>query len=270
MQAAPNDAVVRVELAQLLARTERATQGIALLEETVTRLPDDARAREGLIRAYIDTGDLQSARAAAEELKARQPQSVAGFYYAGLIAARQKRESRNDFESALKLQPRRLDVLAALTRIEVARGSYDAAIGRVETALEQDPKNADLLDLLGGLYLDRKDLKHAGDMFSRASAANPRLWQPHRNLALVKLAASDPGGASSEYQAAVKLAPAEPQLVAAAAAFYEKGCVAGVGARIGTSTRFEGDPLSPRNGPTAVGTAGSGAEQSRIGADRVR
>ena len=89
-------------------------------------------------------------------------------------------------------------------------------------ALEQDPQNVELLNLLGGLYFDTKDFDHAAAMFARASALNPRLWQPHRNLALVKVAANDPDGAVSEYQTALKLAPAEPQLVADAARLYEK------------------------------------------------
>jgi tetratricopeptide (TPR) repeat protein len=224
MKAAPNDATVAVELAQLLAQTERAPQGMSLLEETVKHLPDNAPAREGLIRAYLAAGKLQDARAVAEELKARQPQSAAGFYYAGLVAVQEKHldESQNNFESALKLQPHRLDVLTALARVEVSRGAYDAALHRVQAALEQDPQNAELQNLLGGLYFDRKDFNHAADLFSRAGALNPRLWQPHRNLALVRLATNDPEGAANEYQAALKLAPADPQLVSDAAKVYEK------------------------------------------------
>jgi tetratricopeptide (TPR) repeat protein len=224
LQITPNDASVRLELAQLLARTDRAAQGVILLEETVKRLPDNAAAREGLVRAYLAAGNLQAARAAAEELKTREPQSAAGFYYAGLVAVQEKRldEGQSNFESALKLQPRRLDVLTALTRVEVSRGAYPAATGRLQAALEQDPHSVELLDLLGGLYFDRKDLNHAADLFARASALDPGLWQPHRNLALVKIAANDTDGAISEYQAALKLAPAEPQLVADAARLYEK------------------------------------------------
>jgi tetratricopeptide (TPR) repeat protein len=197
---------------------------VTLLEETVKRLPDDAPAREGLVRAYWAAGNLQGARAAAEELKSRQPQSAAGFYYAGLVAAQEKRldESQSNFESALRLQPHRVDVLTSLARVEVARGAYAAAIGRVQTALEQDPKNVELLNLLGELYFEHRDFNHAADMFARAGALDPRLWQPHRSLALVKLAANDPEGAVNEYEAALKLAPAEPQLVADAARVYEK------------------------------------------------
>ncbi|HEV7447450.1 MAG TPA: tetratricopeptide repeat protein [Steroidobacteraceae bacterium] len=224
MQTAPNDATVRIELAEVLARTDRAAQGITVLEETVKLLPDDAPAREGLVRAYLAAGNLQGARDAAEELKRRQPQSAAGYYYAGLVAAQERRldESQSNFESALKLQPHRLDVLSSLARVEVARGAYAAAIGRVQTEIEQDPNNVTLLNLLGGLYFERKDFNHAADTFARVSALDPRLWQPHRSLALVKLAANDPEGAVNEYEAALKLAPAEPQLVADAARVYEK------------------------------------------------
>jgi tetratricopeptide (TPR) repeat protein len=224
LQAAPNDAEARIELAQLLAQTGRVPQSVTVLEDTVKQLPDNAQAREGLIRGYLAAGNLQGARAAAEELKTRQPQSAAGFYYAGIIAAQDKRwdESQSNFKRALQLQPNRLDVLSSLVRVEVSRGSYDAAIGTMQTALEHDPNNADLLNLLGEVYFDRQDFKDAGDAFARASAQDPRQWQALRNLARVKLAVHDLDGAASEYQAAVKVVPGEPQLVAEAATFYEK------------------------------------------------
>jgi tetratricopeptide (TPR) repeat protein len=224
MQAAPNDASVRIELAQVLGRTDRMSQGVTLLEETVQRLPDDTAAREELVRAYMAVGNLQDARAGVEELKTRQPQSAAGFYYAGMIAAREKRldESESNFARALELQPQRLDVLDSLARVRMARGEYAAAIAAVQGALEGDPNKVELLNLLGELYFERKDFNAAGDLFARASVQDPRQWQAHRNLARVRLAANDPNGAVGEYQAALRLGPAEPQLVAEAVRCYEK------------------------------------------------
>jgi tetratricopeptide (TPR) repeat protein len=224
MQVAPNDTGVIIELSQLLARTDRAAQGVTLLEETVKRLPDNTPVREALARAYLAAGNLKGARDSAEDLKRRLPQSAAGFYYAGLIAAQEKRwdESQTNLETALGLQPQRMDVLTSLVRLQVARGAHDAAIARVQATLAQAPKNIELLNLLGELYFARKDFSHASDMFARASIQEPLQWQPHRNLARVKLAANDPDGAISEYQAALKLAPAEPQLVADVAQVYEK------------------------------------------------
>lgn len=224
LKSAPKEPSVRLELAQLLARTDRMPQSVALLEETVKLLPDNLPAREGLIRGYLAAGNVPAAKAAAEELKVRQPQSAAGFYYAGLVAVREKRlaDAETSFASALKSQPGRRDVLDSLVRVQVARGSYDAAIGTVRTALEQDSNNVELLNLLGELYLDRKDLKQAGDLFARASAQDPRQWQPLRNLARVKLASNDVEGAAGQYRVALKVAPTEAQLVADAAGFYEK------------------------------------------------
>jgi Flp pilus assembly protein TadD len=74
---------------------------------------------------------------------------------------------------------------------------------------------------LGELYLGQKDLAHAAEVLTRATTAAPQWWIPYRNLALVKLAASDTDGAIAAYQAGVKVAPTEPQLVSELALIYE-------------------------------------------------
>jgi tetratricopeptide (TPR) repeat protein len=224
IQTTPNDASVRIELAQLLARTERAPQAITLLEEGVKLLPDNLSVREALLLAYLSGGNIPGARGVAEELKKRQPQSAAGFYYTGLVAAREKQweESQSNLESALKIEPRNLDALSALVRVDVARGAYDVAIGHVQAVLALEPKNINLVSMLGALYMERKDFKRAGEQFAHASELDPHLWQPHRNLAAVKFAENDPEGALEEYRAALRLAPADPELVSDAATVYEK------------------------------------------------
>jgi tetratricopeptide (TPR) repeat protein len=224
MQSAPNNAGVRIDLAELLVRSGRAAEGVALLEETVNRIPGSEPAREALIKAYLAKNDLPAARAAAEDLKTKEPRAAAGFYLAGLIAAADKHfeESEKNLEHALELQPDAWDVLGSLARIEASHGAYDVAIGRVRAAIDQHPNNIQLLDLVGGLYLGKKDFARAADIFTRESAQDPHLWQAHRNLALVRLATNDSAGAAQEYQAALKIAPTESQLVADAASFFEQ------------------------------------------------
>lgn len=224
MQSAPNDSSVRVDLARLLAATDRRPESITLLEETVKLLPNDPAPREQLILAYLSNGNLTGARSAAEYLQEHAPSSAAGFYYAGLIAEREKRwdESSRDLEKALSLQPHNLETLTALTRIDVERGAFESGVKRLRSALDQDPNNISLVNLLGGLYLNHKDLDRAQEMFTRAGQLDPRLWQPHRNLAAVRLAADDVEGALLEFHRAVTLAPGEPQLVTDAASAYEK------------------------------------------------
>jgi predicted Zn-dependent protease len=224
MKLTPNDVGVRVELAQLFSQTDRAGQAVTLLEETVKRAPDDLAAHEALIKAYLGTGNLQGAREGAEFLQQNHGQSAGGFYYAGLVAAEEKHldESQRDFETALRLQPDRIEVLNALVRIMSLRGAYDAAITTVRATLERSPQNVDLPNMLGELYFAKKEFAAASDWFTRASAQDPRQWQAHRNLARVRLATNDQAGAANEFAVALKLAPADPLLVSEAARFYER------------------------------------------------
>jgi len=224
MRVAPTDASIRIELAQLLTRTERAPQALALLEETVKVIPNDLAAREALVKACLAAGNMQEAGALADDLKARQPRSAAGFYYAGLIAAREKRwdASQQELETALKLQPGRFEVLTTWVQVQVARGTPDAALSKVQAAVDADPHNVDLLNLLGELHFNHKDLSQAATLFQRASEADPKRWQPMRNLALVKLAQHDDAGAAGALEAALALAPTDPTLVGDAARVYEK------------------------------------------------
>jgi len=224
MRVAPADPAIRIEIAQLLTRTDRAPQALALLEETVKVIPNDLAAREALVKAYLSAGSLKEAGTLADDLKARQPQSPAGFYYAGLVAAREKRwdASQQDLDTALKLQPGRFDVLTTWVQVQVARGAPDAALSKVQAAVDAEPRNVDLLNLLGELYFTRKDLSHAGALFQRAGEADPKRWQPLRNLALVKLAQHDEAGAANVFQSALELAPTDPTLVGDAARVYEK------------------------------------------------
>jgi tetratricopeptide (TPR) repeat protein len=224
MQAAPGDLDVQIEFAQFLTQTDRAPQAATLLERAVSRLPQNAAAREGLVRAYLAKGDLPAARAAADQLKAHHPDIAAGFYWSGSIAAQQQRlaDSQADLERALALQPGSVDALTLLSRVEVARGSAPAAIARVQAAIASNPGKAALVNLLGELYLQQKDVGHASEAFGRASTLDPQAWLPHRNLAVAHSAANDPAQAIAEYEKAVQLAPAEPRPVVELTELYEK------------------------------------------------
>jgi tetratricopeptide (TPR) repeat protein len=223
-EAIPDDVPIRVDLAQVLVQTDRATQAVSALEEGVHRAPEDPELREALIRAYLANRDLSNARQAAEELKTLRPGDATGYYLAGLIAHDEKRldESEKNLNRAYELQPASFEILSSLTRFSLERGRSAAALARLQHALEREPNNVQVLDLLGGTYLDMKDLPHAQDALNRAIAVAPRSWAAYRDLAQVKLAGDDSSGAVEEYRAALKLAPTEPRLVTELAALYEK------------------------------------------------
>jgi tetratricopeptide (TPR) repeat protein len=224
MRSAPQDVDLRIELAQLLAQSNRGQEAATLLQETARSVPDNPQVREALIRTYLLKQDLPAARAVAEEMKARQPNSPTGFYFAGLVAEQQKHleESRRDLQHAHELQPRAIEILASLARVELVQGAGGEAIAAVQLAIKDNPGSAELLNLLGSVYLEQKDLPHARESFARASALDPGSWEAHRKLALVALAQNDPNGAISEYERASRIAPAEPRLIAELAQLYER------------------------------------------------
>src|SRR5262249_50283202 len=143
---------------------------------------------------------------------------------AGLVARGQNRldDSQREFDRALQLQPHAFDVIEAAVNLDVARGRSAAAADRINKALAGDSNSALLYNLLRQLYLSMKDFNASAQALGRASHPAPRWWMPHRDLALVKRGTNDMAGAVTEYQAALALAPTDPQLATEAASFLEQ------------------------------------------------
>ena len=224
VDAIPENASLKIDLAQVLIQTDRASQAVALVESAVQHTPDDPNLRETLIRAYMANRDLAAARKAAEDLKTLRPDEATGYHLAGLIAHDQDRleDSAKNLERAYALEPTSFDIIAALTRFSLERGQNAAAIERLQRVLSRDPNNVQVLDLLGGTYLEMKDLEHAQEVLTHAIAVAPGAWAAYRDLAQVKLAGNDASGAIETYRAALKLAPREPRVVTELASLYER------------------------------------------------
>jgi tetratricopeptide (TPR) repeat protein len=224
VDAAPRDTGIRIELAQLLLRTGRADQSVAMLEEAVRNAPADAQLREVLVRAYVAKSDFVAARGAADDLKTLRPDSAAGFYLAGLIAQAQQRpdDAQKEFERALALQPKAFDALLALARLDLARGRGDQAVVLVKDAVARNPDNALAMSLLGEIYLEQKNLPLALETLNAAIKLAPTWWSGYRDLAMAKLTANDTDGAIAAYEAGIKVAPTEPRLPTELAQLYER------------------------------------------------
>jgi tetratricopeptide (TPR) repeat protein len=220
---APEDHGLSVELARVLLQIHKTDQAVERLEAVVRRAPKDPTARTLLAQAYLDKRDFAAARVAAHDLQTLSPDAAAGYHLAAMAAVGENRldDAQRDFEHALSLAPQAYDSLAALARLEIARGRTDKALERVKSATQQGEPSAAALNLLGELYLLQKKYDLAIDAFNRATAVTPGWWTPYRNLGLAKVAAGDPTGAMVAYEAGLKLAPAEPQLASELAVLYE-------------------------------------------------
>lgn len=221
---APTDMNVRLQLAQLYAQTGRDDQAIGLLEDSVRRDPTNVQVREALAIAYLAKHDFQAARTAADDLKTLRPDSVMALYFAGLAdqGLNKLPDAQQELERAHELSPHAIEPLTALAQLEMAHGQGAQAIALVQSAVNAaDPKDAAPLNLLGELYVAGGDLPHALEALTRATTVAPKWWPAYRNLALAKSAAKDTEGAIAAYDAAIRIAPGETQLVAELGRLYE-------------------------------------------------
>jgi tetratricopeptide (TPR) repeat protein len=223
-QDAPADLGVNLDLAQLLIDTQRGPEAVAILGECVRRFPRESLPRQLLVRANLAKGDLAAARTAAEDLKHFQPKAAEGFYLAGLVAEQQQRpaEAQQNLEQALALHPGAADILGAYARSLRTSGQEARALARVQQASDAEPRNVQVLDLLGQLYLDAGDQTRAAGLFAHAIQLEPTWWVPYRDLASARLAQGDSKGAMEQYEAGLKVAPRQPQLLVGLAALDEK------------------------------------------------
>ncbi|MGH8210545.1 MAG: tetratricopeptide repeat protein [Steroidobacteraceae bacterium] len=224
LELAPKDTQLRVELAEVLVRNNNTEQAVTLLEQAVREAPADLPAREVLVRAYMAKRDFAAARTAADDLKTLRPDSAVGFYLAGIIAQDDKRldDSEKEFEHALSLRPNAIDVLLAISHLEVARGQSGKAVARLQDLMARDQKNALAENLLGEIYQATKDYPHAEEAFTHVVALAPHWAVPYRDLAHMKVSTNDAVGAIKAYEVGLKAAPNDASMAVELAALYER------------------------------------------------
>jgi Flp pilus assembly protein TadD len=224
IEIAPAETTLLLELARLQVQSGQAAEAVALLEPAATNAPTDSLLREALVRAYLAKGDFPAAYAGAEALQTQRPEASAGYYLAGLAAQGLNKldDAQQQLTRALARQPRAIDVLTALSQLEVARGKTDQAVKLLADAYERDKTNAFPLNLLGEVYLEVRNFPKASEVLTHATEVAPKWWPPYRNLAIAREASGDTAAALSAYQTAIKIAPSEQKLPIELALLYER------------------------------------------------
>ncbi len=115
-----------------------------------------------------------------------------------------------------------MDALAAITRVDLARGQRDQAIKRLDSAVAANPKNAVARNLLGETMMSAENYNgrhpdaHRGDQGGAEvvdALAQPRACAD---------GAGDKAAGTATYEAGIRAAGPEVMLVAELSAIYEK------------------------------------------------
>lgn len=90
-----------------------------------------------------------------------------------------------ELQSAVERDPENPELLTALGNAWFDREEWDRAIAAYEKARRKAPENPNLLSDLGAAYRNQGKLARAVSLFERAQKSDPNHWQSLLNLVLV-------------------------------------------------------------------------------------
>jgi cellulose synthase operon protein C len=163
----------------------RAREAVGLIEHAQAIAPADLATRVMLIAALAATGQRAEAIEASEAAAAEWPDRSLLYLQLGRLQAADGKldKARAALIAAQRLDPASVEVLSALTSVEMRAGLTNSALGRVQERLHKSPDDPALLTLLGQLFEEQNRVTDAERTFERALASNPSDVVAANNLA---------------------------------------------------------------------------------------
>lgn len=149
-----------------------------LLRRVVTADPQHRLAWNELGRAYMATGELDSAIAAFQRQNAINPYSPFAHNNLGLALWRlgRRAEAADAFRRQITVSPLDRRAHANLGRLAIEMGHDSEAVAELQTAMSVSPDNPTLAVDLGRAHLAAGRADQALAQFERAVAATPEAW----------------------------------------------------------------------------------------------
>ena len=177
------------------------------LIDAYKNLQDDAGVRQQLALAQQFLAGLQvEGPDRVEYLRLRGAFRGIGGDFAGAEA---------DLKQAMQLDPGNDNVVLQYASLLWKAGRKQESQKLYAGLLQRDPKNRYALEAMGYLSRDLGDSKAAEGYFNRMAAAYPTDYVPYMALGDLYTATKEYGKAQVSYEKAYKLAPTNPQIIAA-------------------------------------------------------
>jgi len=221
--AAPTNVTLQLELAQLYLNAKDPDRAVKQVEMAVKNNPQDLKALEALYKIQIVRKDQEGILDVINKMKAIEKSRAAGFYAAGLMYQSQNKleESKTEFVEGLKIQPGSLKMLTALTRTFLLQKKSDEAIKFLQEQLKEAKLKAPIHNLLGEVYLSKKQQKIAGASFQRAVENSPEWYIPYRNLVAIEIQNGNKQAAIEIYKKAQDATKGNSMITYGLASLYE-------------------------------------------------
>ena len=123
------------------------------------------------------------------------------------LLANQPKNAKAEFDAALKLDPKNVDLLIGRGQASGLAGDYWAALDDLNAALDIDPKRADALVLRAASYRRVKAEDLAMDDVSRAIALDPEFPDAYVERGILMAIKGDYASAKRDWNKVIELAP---------------------------------------------------------------
>ncbi|WP_419805537.1 tetratricopeptide repeat protein [Terriglobus sp.] len=208
------DAAVRGALQRgtAAARSGHMAEAEAAFREAVQLAPKLPEVHLDLGLLLAREGKLPEAIASVREAVALNPQLPSAHLFLGifLFQVNQADASRTELQAELALNPKSVEALTWLGTVNLAQNQPEQAAASLDQAVELSPNDLNLLEQRG-----RAHSEVARDSYARMAKLEPGSWHVHRVQAQLYAEVGQHAQAITEYQAALKQQPRNPDLLEA-------------------------------------------------------
>lgn len=214
----------QVLLAELHLRAGRPQKVIEILPDIVAQHPKLVRAGMLLGDAYRSIRRFSNAEEVYQKLSVAFPKDVACRVKLGIALRAQSKdaEARAAFEDALRLAPSNMIVVGHLVEMDVARGDFAAARGRLSALDAKVAASAASRLLEARIAVGEKNMAKAEELLLEAIQLNPDMDPAYRLLLALYLDAGRIDSGVKQMEEKVKRRPDDLSARLLLASLYEK------------------------------------------------
>jgi tetratricopeptide (TPR) repeat protein len=222
--ALPGSKALHRALAQLYIRSKDYAAAEKQLNFILKTDPRDLGAAAGLGDFFAATGQLERAEAQYRAICEQAPDKDTGYLKLSRFYAVQKHTDRAVavLARALNRNPGSQRLLSSLVNVYVLDGQTHKALEVCRRHLEKDPGKAPVHNLMGTVYLSRKDFVQAERAFSKAIELDSMWPVPYGNLVGVYMAQGRSDAAIEKFKADLTANPRNPGAYLALCKLYER------------------------------------------------
>ena len=209
-------ALYQHDIIQVLLRQGKRAEAAEVNNQVLKENPKDADAKGLSATFLLEQGDVNAALTSLQAVVTSSPDNATAHFQLGrayLASGRPdgRESARQQFETAIRLQPNLIQPRLGLAELQVMHGEYEAALDSVQTILQRDPGNSSAKMIQSQAFLGQKKYGDSANLLSGMLKTNPNDPNVYYQIGTQNLAEGKPKEAEGAFQHAYELNPSNIQ-----------------------------------------------------------